>query len=185
MKIEEKTPKIIILSGKARSGKDTTMSIMKNIYENNGKKVINLAYGKYIKEYAKNISDWDGLDETKPRTLLNMLGTEIIRKKLDDEFFIKRMVGDIRVYSYFFDIIIISDARFKNEIDFIRQTFKDVISIHIVRNGYESELNSDEENYITEVDLDDYDNFDYIINNDGSIEDLEIKISELMRSENL
>ena len=39
--------------------------------------------------------------------------------------------------------------------------------------------------HFTEVDLDDYDKFDYIINNDGSIEELEMNIREVMRSENL
>lgn len=53
----------------------------------------------YIKEYAKRISDWDGNDETKPRTLLQVLGTDIIRNTIDDKFFINRTIEDIKVYS--------------------------------------------------------------------------------------
>lgn len=44
MELRNKEAKIIILSGKARSGKDTSMEIMKSIYESEGKKVINLSY---------------------------------------------------------------------------------------------------------------------------------------------
>ena len=60
--------KVILIAGKARAGKDTTALLLKEIYTEKGKKTINLAYGNYIKEYAKNISDWDGRDETKPRS---------------------------------------------------------------------------------------------------------------------
>lgn len=79
MELRTEEAKIIILSGKARSGKDTSMEIIKKKYESLGKKVICLFYASYIKEYAKRISDWDGNDETKPRTLLQVLGTDIIR----------------------------------------------------------------------------------------------------------
>ena len=56
MELKTTNPSIYIIGGKARSGKDTTASIIKDIYEARGKSVINLQYSKYIKEYAKNIS---------------------------------------------------------------------------------------------------------------------------------
>ena len=59
--------KIYVISGKARHGKDTVALDIKEVYEKKGLKVINLAYGSYIKEYAKRISNWDGSEETKPR----------------------------------------------------------------------------------------------------------------------
>ena len=44
--------------------------------------------------------DWDGSEETKPRELLQKLGTDVIRNKLDKaEMFIKRQVDDIEIYS--------------------------------------------------------------------------------------
>ena len=98
--------KIYVICGKARHGKDTTALAIKKAYSD--KKVINLSYGSYIKEFAKNISDWDGSEETKPRELLQHLGTEVIRNNIDKDFFIKRLCNDIRVYSYYFDVITIS-----------------------------------------------------------------------------
>lgn len=102
---------IFIISGKAHSGKDTIAKYIKSI-ENN---TIILSYGSYIKEYAKKISDWDGNEYTKPRELLQELGTNIIRKNINKSFFVNRMIDDIKIYSNFFDVIVISDARFKNE----------------------------------------------------------------------
>ncbi len=180
MELRKDEAKIIILSGKARSGKDTSMEIIKNYYESINKKVICLFYASYIKEYAKNISDWDGSDETKPRTLLQVLGTDIIRNTIDKKFFINRTIEDIKVYSKFFDIIIIGDARFPEEIEDIKNTFNDVISVHIVRKDMNI-LTDKEKMHITETALDGYDKFDYEINNDGTIEDLESKLKEIYK----
>lgn len=180
MNIEIKNPIIYILCGKARSGKDTTADIIKEYYEEKNKKVITLSYGSYIKEYAKKISDWDGSDETKPRTLLQVLGTDIIRNNIDDMFFIKRIIGDISVYSYFFDVIIISDARFKKEITTIKERFNDVIDINIKRPNFDNGLNELEKNHVTEQDLNDYDSYKYTVDNDASISDLESKIIKII-----
>lgn len=175
--------KIYVISGKARHGKDTIALDLKEIYEAKGLKVINLAYGSYIKEYAKRISNWDGLEETKPRELLQELGTEVIRKKIDKDFFVRRICEDIKVYSYYFDIIIISDARFPNELEWPKKMFDNVINIRVIRNGYDSILSEKEQKHLTEVALDEYNNYDYVIYNDGTLEDLKKKVSEVVRSE--
>lgn len=178
MELRTEKAKIIILSGKARSGKDTSMEIIKKKYESLGKKVICLFYASYIKEYAKRISDWDGNDETKPRTLLQVLGTDIIRNTIDDKFFINRTIEDIKVYSKFFDVIIIGDARFPEEIEDIKKVFSNVVSVHITRKDINI-LTETEKQHITETALDNYNDYDYVINNDGSIEELESKLSEI------
>lgn len=178
MELRTEEAKIIILSGKARSGKDTSMEIIKKKYESLGKKVICLFYASYIKEYAKRISDWDGFDETKPRTLLQVLGTDIIRNTIDDKFFINRTIEDIKVYSKFFDVIIIGDARFPEEIEDIKKVFSNVVSVHITRKDMNI-LTETEKQHITETALDNYNDYDYVINNDGSIKELESKLSEI------
>ena len=107
MELKTESPKIYIMCGKARHGKTTVANFMKEYLKEKGIKHIDLTYSMYIKEYAKKISDWDGNEDTKPRELLQQLGTDIIRTNLGDEFFIKRIIDDIKVYSYFFDVVII------------------------------------------------------------------------------
>lgn len=96
--MENKLKKIFIVSGKARHGKDTTCSFIKELCEEKGLKVINLAYGNYIKEYVKKITDWDGSEETKEsvRSILQLVGTEIVRDNIDEDFFVKRLCDDTR-----------------------------------------------------------------------------------------
>lgn len=180
MNLEEKNPFIFIISGKARHGKDTVAKMIRDVYERIGLNTINLQYSTPIKEYAKKISNWDGSEETKPRELLQTLGTELIRQKIDFLFFVKRMISDIKVYSYFFDIITISDARAKVELDIPKQDLKNVIVINVTRPSLESELTASEQKHYTETDLDDYNNFDYKIVNDGTLEELEEKVSIIL-----
>ena len=179
--MKKKNIKIFLICGKARHGKDTVAKIIKEKYEMDNLKAITLSYAYYIKDYAKRITNWDGSNDTKPRGLLQQLGTEIIRKQIDENFFIRRMIEDIKVFSYYYDIVIISDGRFKPEIDTIRDKFNDVCVIHIERPNFDNGLTDEQKNHLSEVDLDDYDKYDYKILNDGSISYLENKISDILK----
>ena len=173
--------KLFIVAGKARHGKDTTCSIIKDVYEEKGLKVLNLSYGSYIKMYAQKISNWDGNEETKPRELLQKLGTDIIRHKIDYDFFVNRICEDILVYSYFFDVITISDARFVNEIEIPKSKFDNVITIHVERTGYTGNLTSGELKHETEVALDSFTDYDFILKNNGTIDDLKNNVLEIIK----
>lgn len=156
MQYINKNPKIFILSGKAKSGKNYVADIISDYYKNS----IQISYAYYLKQYVKKINNWDGLEETKPRTLLQSLGIDLI-KKIDKELLIRRVMEDIKVYSYFFDVIIVTDARLKEEIIIPKNLF-DCITIRI--NGKDNDLTLEQKNHITETDLDNY-KFDYVINN--------------------
>ena len=128
-----KETKIFLLAGKARTGKDTVADIITKYYEEKNKSVVKFGFADYIKNYAMKITNWDGKDETKPRELLQVIGTDIVRNKINQDFFINRICEDIMVYKYFFDVIIISGARFPNELDIPKSKFKNVTIIKIER----------------------------------------------------
>lgn len=164
MKFVKRDIKLFILSGHASSGKNTVAKIIEKYYSD--KKCITISFGQYIKEYAKNISDWDGNEETKPRELLQQLGIELIKNKINPKLFINRILDDIEVYSYFYDIIIVSDARLLDEIEALKNKYNNSISIRIIRKC-DNGLTLKEKNHLTETDLDEFDNFDYVINNEN------------------
>ena len=167
MEIVNKKPTIYLISGHARHGKDTTAGFLKEFYEKDGKKVIYSRAGKYIKFYAMEMTDWDGSEETKPRELLQTLGTEVIRQKLNkSEMFIQRQLDDIEIYSYFYDAIIVPDIRLPREVDSVKEKFDNVVTIKVQRINFDTDLTSSEQKHITETAMDNYEGFDYIIIND-------------------
>lgn len=164
--VKFRDPIIFLFAGKARHGKDTCAAYMKECFENDEKKVIFSQYSKYIKFYCKEMYGWDGSEETKPRELLQKLGTDVIRNKLDKaEMFIKRQVDDIEIYSYFYDAIMVSDIRLPREIEGLKEKFKKVVVINVYRPDFDSELSASQKKHITETAMDNFDNYDYKIIN--------------------
>lgn len=179
MEFKKRQVKVIILSGKAGSGKSFVANKLNEKLSNS----IVISYASYLKEYVKNISNWDGSEESKEevRTLLQQIGVELIKNKIDDKFLINRVLQDVEVYSYFFDYIIISDARFIDEIECIKNESNSFV-INII--GKDNNLTNEEKKHSTEVSLDDYDNFDYILDNrkeniESDIENIIKKVGEL------
>lgn len=183
MDVEFRNPTIYIIGGKAKHGKDTFSAYLKDVYERHDKKVIITQLAKYIKYYAREMTGWDLSEETKPREFLQQLGTGVIRQKLKkDDLFIKRMIDDIEIFSYFYDAIIISDVRLKKEIYDLKKAYPNIKVIHIVRPNFDNGLTEEQKNHPTEIDLDDFNEFDIEVVN-TTLEELE-KSAEKIYTEN-
>lgn len=173
--------KIYIMAGKARNGKDTVSAMLDEIYTKKGKKVIKVSYGVYPKKYGKFLCNWDGNDETKPRTELQKISVE--SRKINPNYVVRRVEEDINILSDYCDIIIITDARMKEEIYNIKNKFKNAISIKVERPNFESPLTEEEKNHIIETALDNYDKYDYVIKNNSTIENLKQKVLNIIKEE--
>lgn len=169
-----KEPLIFVLSGKAKSGKNLIADKIENYYKN--KRCIQISYAFYLKNYVKNIYDWNGSEEEKPRELLQKIGIDLIKNKIDSNLLIRRVCEDIKVYSYFYDIIIITDARLKDEIEIPKRLFNNVVTIRIDSIYYDKKMTIEQMNHITETNLDNYNKFDYVINDFDKLEEILSKI---------
>ena len=148
--------KIIALSGKAGSGKDTFYSIAKEVLPNCQR----FAFGDYLKEIAM-VCGWDGKKNEFGRHLLQSVGT-IMRNK-DKDFFVKKLHDDLKQSTC--DVAIITDCRYLNEIN----SFNQCTTIRIISNR-KSKLNKEQNKHDSETELNNYE-FDYVITNNGSIEE--------------
>jgi len=179
MKCENRNPVIYLISGYSRHGKSTIGDIITNLATLENKDVIISQYGKYIKNYAKEMTDWDGSEETKPRTFLQKLGTDIIRNKLNkSEMFIQRQLDDIEIYSYFYDIVLVTDIRLPREIEAIKEKFDNVVVIRVNRINFDDGLTEEQRNHPIERAMDEYTEYDYIIEND-TLEQLEEDVKQI------
>lgn len=175
--------RVILISGKAMAGKDTTAEILKEKLEKENKKVVILHFAKYIKDYLKIYMNWNGEKTDEWRTLLQKLGTEVIKQKLNmPHFHVNRVVEDIKIlkelgYEYF----IIPDTRFINEVTFMMAHFPyDTISVRVHRMGFENNLTDEQKNHLSEVDLDNF-TFNYNIYVQNGVEHLRDEIYRVFK----
>lgn len=176
--------KVILISGKAMAGKDTAAEILKEKLEKEDKKVVILHFAQYIKDYLKIYMNWNGEKTDEWRTLLQKLGTEIIKQKLGmQHFHVNRIVEDIKIlnelgYEYF----IIPDTRFINEIAFMMAHFPyNTISIRIHRLGFENYLTDEQKNHLSEVDLDGF-KFDYNVYVQNGVDHLKDEMYKMFKN---
>ena len=160
---------VILLSGKAEAGKTTAANILKNIMEkDSGLRIITPSFGNYVKFIASKYYGWDGKKDENGRSLLQKIGTDSVRRKRPD-FWVESVINLLDALDYDFDVAIIDDVRFENEISsFYSKTDYSVFSMRITRGEHENSLTPEQRKHESEVALDNYSLFDlYIENNAG------------------
>ena len=163
--------RIFLLAGKAGSGKSSVAKIIQKLLPHTV--ITNLS--KYIKLFAMEMTSWNGCDETKPREFLQTTGDEL--RNIKKDFLTKRMLEDIEFYKKYYHNVVISDVRLVDEINYFKKlTEFEVITIHITSSKKRRNLTEKEKMHYTEMELDQYRNFDYRIeNNDATHLEKEIK----------
>ena len=166
--------RVFVVAGKAGSGKGEVAKLINEYYIYKLENCVVTQYSKYLKLFAQELTDWDGISENKPRAFLQDFGNKI--RAYDKYFFTKRMIEDINIYNQNgIENIIISDARMPEEIDELRENFDNVYSIYVVNQFAPSKLSVAEQAHITETALENYDDFDKTIANDN-LDDLKNKV---------
>ena len=102
----------------------------------------------------------------KPREFLQEMGIEVIQKQLGKKYFLlDRLCEDIDILKNFFDVFIITDGRLLFEFEELKRRFPDIKIIHIIRDNYDNQLTADEKKHVTEVELEEYQDYDYVVRN--------------------
>ena len=165
----------IILSGKSGSGKDMMAQFMKEELAKYGKKALVIHFADAVKWFCRDFLDWDGKKDEAGRTLLQTVGTDIVRAK-HPNFWTGIVVGLIQAYEPLdnFDIAIIPDARFENEVNISLENLKNCVSVRIERtvNGepwVNPTLTEEQRKHPSETSLDVF-AFDYVIHNDEGLD---------------
>lgn len=169
-------PHVIGLSGYARSGKDTVAGVLRDLY---GFKRV--AFADNLKqftraidpivfmqdkdpvradEWVRGVGDTDAKNHPEYRRLLQEVGTKA-RIFFGEDIWVRSVMKNLEPEIYY----AISDVRFKNEANAIREIGGQVWRIQRPGVGPTND-------HVSEHDLDHYD-FDYVIQNDGTVTDLE------------
>ena len=179
----ENIMRIFVIGGSAKAGKNTFGEYLKEELKEYSYKPCVMHITAPLYAYARDYFDWNGNEDAKPREFLQKMGIEIIREKMGwKDFLLNRLYEDIEVLSNFFDTFIIVDARLIHEFEDIKKHYEDVVTIKLERKNYDMELTEEEKNHITEKEILDYNNFDYIIEN-KSLSELKNSALEIVRNE--
>ncbi len=171
--------RVFLVAGKAGSGKNEVASIIVKNMPN----TIVTGFSKYIKLFALEFTDWDGRDFNKPRAVLQEMGDTL--RSVDEDFLTKRIEEDFKVYEKMgIDNVVVSDVRLVHEIEYFKNKDDfDVIAIRVNAIKSKRDLNEEEKMHHTELELDNYKDFDYVIDNkfDENLKNDVIEILEGMK----
>lgn len=134
-----------------------------------------VAYATTRVQSVINMHGWDGYKESpygpEIRGLLQRLGTEAGRQVMWDSIWIDAAFADTDPNGNY----VITDVRFPNEAEAVRQ--RGGVLWRIERAGVGPVLNENGVAHASETSLDDYEDFVQYLNNDGSLEDFQEKVS--------
>lgn len=160
---------VLLISGKAGHGKDTFAEILQDNFTIQGYKVLTIHFADLVKEFARLYYGWAGNKDVEGRALLQYIGTDLMRKY--DADYWARIVGEfLAAADKDFNVAIIPDNRFENEIEVVKHYCPQTKTIRVQRWTTENEpyinpiLTNAQLNHPSETSLDNY-TFDYLINN--------------------
>ena len=176
--------KLIIISGKSGSGKDTAADFFSEKLQARNLRILNIHFADLVKIYALVYYKWNGEKDEAGRALLQKIGTEMMRA-YDKDYWATIVAEFIDAANDDFDIALIPDWRFINEYERVCDYNADVYSIRIERYNQDGteysnpNMTEAQKNHISETELDKF-AFDYIIENRGELEDLKDSVDVII-----
>ena len=184
----------VLIGGLAGSGKDTVAKIMDLFLSENGYIVKTYHFATKLKEiiaeleplhnfYRENGWDFsiDNLYKQKTpysRTLMQVIGTELFRS-IDRDIWARSLFSAVSSSSEYdrMSVIIIPDYRFSNEYEVAKRYSEKVLRVGVVRQGLDTSGECYKHSSETSLSNDDY---DYIINNNGTLAELQKSVYNLI-----
>ena len=194
---------VVAISGKAQSGKSSSHELIKNIINEKypDYKIIRKPFAEKLKQIAEDLFGWDGdkniyykqttihsfdsFDEIhqevikdEGRPLLINIGQAMrnIRDTVWADYVKKNILNDIKNNEAHKKIYIIDDIRFRNEVNILKAFGSKSLIIRLER---ESQLDIDD---ISEHDLDNFNDWDFYIKNNGSMDELARQLNGVVDS---
>lgn len=164
---------VICISGKAQHGKDTTCDILKNCLEEAGKSVLVAHYADLVKFICTKYFGWNGLKDLPGRTILQQVGTDIVRKK-EPHYWVDFVISVLKFFPDEWDYVIIPDTRFPDEIERMSTIFR-TWHVRVFRPNFDNGLTEEQKQHPSETSLDRYP-CDFFVINDNTVNDLRTQV---------
>ena len=196
---------IILLSGQYGSGKDTLADFIEEVAGTSDFPVRRFSFGGALKDIVVALtntltthqlerSKMDELEykentiihgcDYRLRQLLQVVGTNILRKHLGNDVFAIKTVEDIRRFvsaeaddtEMHHNVAVVTDLRFPNELACVKSAFGETHNVHVLRIV---RTNTPSSSHISESFYNDIP-YDYLVENNGTMDDLRILAKKLI-----
>lgn len=178
--------RVVLISGKARHGKDTTAQLMGDRLTELGYRVLTTHFGDLVKFICSKYLEWDGEKDDYGRRLLQTVGTEVVRAQ-DEDYWARFVYQVLTFFRDEWDYVLIPDTRFQNEIDLAAKFGFKSTHIRVERPDFDSNLSENAKNHPSETALDDV-KPEFYLQNPGVLEAFESNVweivEELIKQEN-
>lgn len=170
--------RIILISGSAGSGKDTVGEILRDAYEGDGYRVLVTHFADLVKYVATNFCGWNGVKDIAGRSVLQNVGTDIVRK-WNEDYWVDFLVDMLSLFGSRYDYVLIPDARFPNEVSKIKEKWPDTIHLRVERRHFKTHLTDEQLRHESETALSSV-MPDIWVHNDGDLVDLVDTLSDFV-----
>ncbi len=171
--------RVILISGQAGSGKDTAAEIMKSCFERSYNEVLITHYADLLKYICKNYFNWNGHKDDSGRTLLQHIGTDVVRKK-NPNFWVDFIADILDFFRDYWDVTIIPDVRFPNEVERLQERGFLITHLHISRPHYTNALTKAQKSHESENAINNI-KAQFYIENSGDLNEFKEKITNWVK----
>lgn len=170
---------VIMISGKARNGKDCFASFLEKELKSRGQKPLNIHFADFLKFFCQHYLGWNGNKDIDGRRILQETGS-LFRESYEDAW-VDIMIGFLRGAKSSYDWVLIPDVRYPNEIEKLKTLRPELIDelyvVRVERPNYENDLTREQRQHESEISLDDYPFSSYYLNI-GSLDIMEQNAKE-------
>lgn len=171
--------KVIAISGHARHGKDTVAQMLQKQLQKDGYTVLMTHYADLLKYICKTFFGWDGRKDEKGRSLLQYVGTDVVRAKNPD-YWVDFVSDILNLFDGRWDYVIIPDTRFPNEFNRLKERGFNAVHLRVVRPDFASQLTEEQQTHLSETALNDIAP-DYCIYNTGDLKELNNRVTDWLK----
>ena len=175
--------KIIVISGKSGHGKDEAAKHIVEKLTEQGLKCITLHFADLVKFFCTQVYGWNGEKDIKGRTLLQHVGTDTVRACYPD-YWAEVVSKFLAATAADYDVALVPDARFPNEIEVMDRHNNNVIVLRVKRYNQDGskylnpKMTDLQHKHPSETSLD-FSKFDCVIEN-HSLEDFHHRLDEFL-----
>lgn len=107
-----------------------------------------------------------------PRWALQTVGTEAFRQQIDHDVWVKVLQ---RRYQQHPQSVVVTDVRFRNEVDMIKS-----MGGYVIRVDRDIPFEDDKDHHASECSLDDFSGWDYVVSNNSTLDLLDLQLKNIV-----